>query len=600
MDRRVSKTVLFGGRKQGKVVAERDESIVRRPSPQEKPKKPKKQKKVLKVCVSVVLILAGLYSVVIFSGVPFIKYWREIYIQTAMDTFNHKWLATYFIPGYIIDDVMAEQDKIIQSQMSMSSKWSGSAFPSSSTQATNKKLSKAEFLKEYSEIEATSFNSYIDSNSDLIKNGYEHLIINKARLTDSGTSIKTTSGDQVLAIDAENGVIIVKIKGDGYVGKLAIAKDPSRVKIGVSSKIGSDGQTVGQIAEGNNAVLAINASGFADYQASGNGGNVMGLLIAGGKKYNDAVTGNFLNIGFGQDNRLYIDGSTASVTYRDAIQFFPALVINGADVISGADVASGIAAFGIQPRSALGQTQNGDVLFLTIDGRQPGYSLGCTVNECAKILLKYNAVQATNLDGGSSSIMIFRGEVITKPATSTSDGRQVPNAFMLTYAPGATVAESHIASGHGGYAIGGSSSSSSSSSSDKTSSSSPSSSSSSKPSTSGNASASPSSSAATASGTKPSSSASASPGASPSSSSSASPSKTPSPSSSASASPSPSSTATASPSTSASASPSASPSTAPSPSTSPSPSSASNTTSNSVTSITTDSSAVTASVSPSN
>ena len=179
------------------------------------------------------------------------------------------------------------------------------------------------FLKKYKELDKASFVSYIDKNKDLLSQGYEHLIINHAGLKDTGTTIKTTQGDQVLAIDAENGIIIVKVKGDGYVAKLALVKDPTRVKIGVSNKIGNDGQTVGQIAEGNNAVLAINASGFADYAASGNGGKVMGLLIANGKKYNNAIGGSFMNIGFAMDNRLYIDVAPKDIVYRDAIEFFP-------------------------------------------------------------------------------------------------------------------------------------------------------------------------------------------------------------------------------------------------------------------------------------
>ena len=61
--------------------------------------------------------------------------------------------------------------------------------------------------------------------------------------------------------------------------------------------------------------------------------------------------------------------------------------------------------WGMQPRSALGQTKDGEVLLLVVDGRQMGYSLGCTVSDCADILLRHKAYQANNLDGGSSAIM---------------------------------------------------------------------------------------------------------------------------------------------------------------------------------------------------
>jgi exopolysaccharide biosynthesis protein len=60
--------------------------------------------------------------------------------------------------------------------------------------------------------------------------------------------------------------------------------------------------------------------------------------------------------------------------------------------------------------------------------------LGTTVGVCADILLKYGAYQASNLDGGSSTIMIYRDKVITKPSSTTNVGRPVPDAFVVDYA----------------------------------------------------------------------------------------------------------------------------------------------------------------------
>ena len=42
----------------------------------------------------------------VFSHIPFIEKWRTIYIETAMGTMNHQWLATLFLPQSVIDDVM--------------------------------------------------------------------------------------------------------------------------------------------------------------------------------------------------------------------------------------------------------------------------------------------------------------------------------------------------------------------------------------------------------------------------------------------------------------------------------------------------------------
>jgi exopolysaccharide biosynthesis protein len=258
--------------------------------------------------------------------------------------------------------------------------------------------------------------------------GYRLIPQNEATVGGDGTSIYTKNGDQIVVIDAENGILIAIVKGDGYEGKLAIIKDPAQVRLGVASTIGSHGQIVGQIAKDNHAILAMNASGFADPEWKGNGGQVVGLLIADGKTYNGHVGNGYLNIGFDYNDRLYIGLSTKEVEYRDAVEFIPAIIINGEDVTDGST------GFGIQPRSAIGQAENGSVFLLTIDGRQVGYSLGTTVGVCAEIMLRYGAVQASNLDGGSSTIMIYRDEIITRPSSTTNLGRYVPDAFIVDYA----------------------------------------------------------------------------------------------------------------------------------------------------------------------
>ncbi|SHH85352.1 Exopolysaccharide biosynthesis protein [Sporobacter termitidis DSM 10068] len=395
-------------------------------------KKPKSLKKRLAVFGIVILLLAGVYCTAVFSNIPFIKKWRDLYIETAMDTYTHKWLATMFIPKSVIDGVMNAKEGFIEGQQDLQSSWT----PAPSTQDPSEAPSeedqaKADFLSLFYELDKSSFDGYIAKNPDMLADGYGKLLINKSGVNDSGTAIYTTNGDQVVVLDAENGILIVKVTGEGYVGKLAIVKNPAQVRLGISKHLGNVGQTVGQIAKDNHAVLAINASGFADPEWKGNGGQVVGLLIANGKTLNGPVKNGYLNIGFSEDDRLYIGVSTSKLKYRDAVEFIPALIINGKNVTDGST------GFGIQPRSAIGQAEDGTVFLLTIDGRQVGYSLGTTVGVCADILLKYGAVQASNLDGGSSTIMIYRDKVITKPSSTTNIGRLVPDAFIVDYAKAA-------------------------------------------------------------------------------------------------------------------------------------------------------------------
>jgi exopolysaccharide biosynthesis protein len=386
----------------------------------------------------VIALLAGLYCTVMYTNIPFIRKWRDIYIETAMDTYSHKWLATFFIPKSVIDEVMTNKEALIASQQGLISSWEpvvspdSSADPSASASALVSEEpdhTLREFLDKYDEIDEASFNDYITKNNNLIINGYNKLLINEAGPDGDGTTILTKNGDHILVIDAENGILIAEVKGDGYVGKLAIVKDPSRVKLGTSKYLGDIGQTVQEIASNYNAVLAINASGFADPEWKGNGGSVVGLLVSDGKIYNDPIKNGYKNIGFSFDDRFYIGLNKND--YRDAVEFIPVLIINGKKVTDGST------GFGIQPRTAIGQTEDGTVLMLTVDGRQIGYSLGCTVSDCTDVLLEYGAVQAANLDGGSSTIMVYKGEVLNKPSSTTNAGRLVPDAFYVEYADNA-------------------------------------------------------------------------------------------------------------------------------------------------------------------
>jgi len=83
------------------------------------------------------------------------------------------------------------------------------------------------------------------------------------------------------------------------------------------------------------------------------------------------------------------------------------------------------------PRTAIGQLADGRIIFVVVDGRQPGYSIGMTTFEMALTMTRLGAVRAMQLDGGGSSTVAFDGTVLNSP----SDGRErpVPTALMLQY-----------------------------------------------------------------------------------------------------------------------------------------------------------------------
>ena len=98
------------------------------------------------------------------------------------------------------------------------------------------------------------------------------------------------------------------------------------------------------------------------------------------------------------------------------------LIING-------EVQSKNLGGGVNPRTGIGQCADGSVLLLVLDGRSIN-TLGATMQDVADIMLEYGAVNAGNLDGGSSSVMVYDGEIINNCAPVTGP-RNIPTAFIV-------------------------------------------------------------------------------------------------------------------------------------------------------------------------
>jgi hypothetical protein len=83
------------------------------------------------------------------------------------------------------------------------------------------------------------------------------------------------------------------------------------------------------------------------------------------------------------------------------------------------------------PRTAVAKLKGGKFLMITVDGRQPGVSVGMSLQELAEYLFSLGATDAMNLDGGGSTTMFLNGRVINTP--SDKDGeRKVSDAILVT------------------------------------------------------------------------------------------------------------------------------------------------------------------------
>ncbi len=82
------------------------------------------------------------------------------------------------------------------------------------------------------------------------------------------------------------------------------------------------------------------------------------------------------------------------------------------------------------PRTAIAKLKDGRILLATIDGRQPGVSVGMTLAELASLLLEFGAVDGINLDGGGSTTMVINGKLVNAPSDQTGE-RAVSDALLI-------------------------------------------------------------------------------------------------------------------------------------------------------------------------
>ena len=222
------------------------------------------------------------------------------------------------------------------------------------------------------------------------------------------------------------------IESSRFKGFLLEIPDPKRVQIATAENMDEKGNTTSEIAKREDAVAAINAGGFYDANGTGTGRSPYGFIIHDGTFL---LGQNSLNeevnefVGFNNDGNLivgpYSKGELIDMGAREGISFGPPLIVNGEKMITDGD-----GGWGVGPRTAIGQRKDGTVLFLVIDGRQPGYSVGATLRDLQNILYEEGAVIAANLDGGSSSTLYLNGNVVNKPADLLGE-RMIPTAFIV-------------------------------------------------------------------------------------------------------------------------------------------------------------------------
>lgn len=225
-----------------------------------------------------------------------------------------------------------------------------------------------------------------------------------------------------------DGIIIEEVHGSTYRGYMMTILDPTRVTLGIPNAFGGYGLTIQEMAEKYDAVAAINGGGFEDPNGHGDGGIPIGIVIKDGEIVYGSAGATYTLVGFDKDHRLIVGTMTGAealeMNMDCCCEFGPSLVINGEAQNENNPMASGL-----NPRTAIGQRSDGAVLFLVIEGRQV-FSAGATVEDLVNIMLDFGAVNASNLDGGSSSTLLYNGEIINTCA-SVFGFRKLPTSFVV-------------------------------------------------------------------------------------------------------------------------------------------------------------------------
>ncbi len=265
---------------------------------------------------------------------------------------------------------------------------------------------------------------------------------------DNNTNIPGGSSENPASDEIE----VVVIPGLTYTATLMIVPDPSRVSLATISQ-GNDvwpetGITLEKFIQKTGAIGAING-GLYD-STNNTGGKPFGVAVSNGEivRNRPNEVGGLVLIGLTEGNILQIidiKGMKPADTeklikekkIRDAVCFqeetnidnnhFVQLIINGKErEISGKGS-------GLNPRTAIGQRADGALLLLVTDGRGSNGHAGASASDLIEIMSRYGAVNAANLDGGSSTCMYYNGEYLQNSVTFyySQSSWKLPCAFVI-------------------------------------------------------------------------------------------------------------------------------------------------------------------------
>jgi len=337
----------------------------------------KKKFKIYKTTILFILLdLCAAVCFFIMYG-PY-DYVRNLYVTTAMQTRNHQYLAKVFYSDKQIEKIMNN-------------------------------------------------NYFIAVNEEVNLNS---IVIN----TEEKITYKDEYEEELLTRDSGNDLYkVLNVKVGNAKGYLVAIYDPTKVKLLRTRRFnaGTAGERVVDMCKRYKGSVCINGGGFANgYE---NGSDVpMGSVIDEGKVVwplnNNSKKGNI--IGITNEGKLTLMNNTtaqsavaAGVKY--GIEFGPFLIVNGKSAkIVGMP-------YGVANKCIIAQRQDGVIMFLITEGET--YIDGASLKDVVKVLEKYGAYNAANLDGGQSTSLVINNKLVNSPnhLAKKQGGRYVVTGWGL-------------------------------------------------------------------------------------------------------------------------------------------------------------------------
>ena len=287
------------------------------------------------------------------------------------------------------------------------------------------------FISNQAVEKITANNSIVESEviADISLISFESKTLNDtAKNAANGAAKAADTGDEWA--DYPEGIRIEKVRGQTFRGYMMLVRDPARVYVAASSDFKSKqpGMRIHEVIKREDAIAGINGGGFPDEGGVGKGDLPLGLVFSKG----DHLWGNENSvyssvIGFDTNNVLIVGNYSVKkareMGIRDALCFGPTLIVNGEPM-----EVRGLGG-GLNPRSAIGQRSDGTVLLLCIEGRM-AHSLGASFSDLIEIMQNYKAVNASNLDGGTSTTLVYKNELVNV-FSNLYGPRRIPTFYLV-------------------------------------------------------------------------------------------------------------------------------------------------------------------------